>query len=443
MKIKCGKFKGSFPRVTTRHITSFRNLLSLALVSLIIISCGNKKRPTGGKKDLVNPTILSVTPDEFSDISGGIIEVVFSKPMERNSILSGLYIYPPIVKKKFKWDKNILQIKINEELDKDRNYFFTFRATISGEHDNKLDQEYLYIFRNGKLNEKKVSGKFLYEDEEDIDEPILVELLSADSISVFSKTISEAVYSFENLNEEEHILKAFIDKTGNGSYNYGTEPYFEGFIPNDKIVNLNPMMAYEDTIKPDVKSAKAVYTNRVDVNFTESIASISEITIIKSDSLYSIIPVQATLLEDISLMIISDFSDTLKYNIVFGDLTDKKNNVQDSSSVRVSAISKIDSFPPQLVNISPRDGSVAKTLLPEVLIEFDEIVEISEIQFVSTESNEVIQLIEKDQGSSLYIPTRELKNYVSYHLNLKAADVNGNIFAAEKVINIICIKRKN
>jgi hypothetical protein len=414
---------------------------TIILVSLLLISCGNKKRPTGGKKDLVNPTILSVSPNEFSDISDKTIEVVFSKPIERNSILSGLYIYPPIVKKKFKWDKNILQIKINEELDKDTNYFFTFRTTISGEHNNKLDQEYLYIFRTGKLNEKKVSGKFMFEDEVDIGQPIQVELLSADSISIFSKTISEPFYNFEYLNEEEQILKAFIDKNGNKIYNYGTEPYFEETIPNEKIVNLNPFLAYEDTIKPDVKSAKAVYTNRVDVEFTESIASISEITIIKSDSLNSIIPVQASLLDDISLMIISDFSDTLNYNIVFGELTDKKNNVQDSSSVLVSSTSKIDSFPPQLLNISPRDGSVAVTLLPEIFIEFDEIVEIFEIQFVSTESNEVIQLVEKEQGNSLYIPTRDLKNYVSYHLNLKASDVNGNMFAAEKVINIICIKR--
>ena len=122
--------------------------LFLILFLLFLLSCGHRKSPTGGKKDTENPTIVSILPDEFFDINNRDIEVVFSKPIDRSSILSGIYICPPILNKKFKWDKNTLIIKILEDLEQNTNYFFTFSRRIKGEHNNK--------------NQGKVSSRYQY-----------------------------------------------------------------------------------------------------------------------------------------------------------------------------------------------------------------------------------------------------------------------------------------
>ena len=122
------------------------NLIFAILIFSGLISCGHKKNPTGGKKDTIQPEIVSVIPDEYSDITDSDIEIIFSKPIERNTILSGINIYPSIIKKKFSWDGNILTIKILEELEKNTNYYFNFSEKIKGEHGNFLNTSSSFIF---------------------------------------------------------------------------------------------------------------------------------------------------------------------------------------------------------------------------------------------------------------------------------------------------------
>ena len=77
-----------------------KNLLNIFLL-MLILSCGHKKAPTGGEKDIIKPEIVAIVPEEFSDIHGKNIEVTFSKPIDRSTIFTGFYVYPPILKKKF------------------------------------------------------------------------------------------------------------------------------------------------------------------------------------------------------------------------------------------------------------------------------------------------------------------------------------------------------
>ena len=162
-------------------------IISLTIF-LFLISCGHKKSPTGGKKDTINPEIVSVTPDEYSNISDSNIEIIFSKPIERNSILSGIYIHPPILKKKYIWDGNILTIKIMEELENDTNYYFNFSSKIKGEHGNFLSKNSTYIFASGELNSNRISGNFSFEKIEDANKKIQMTILTSDSTEVFSIT---------------------------------------------------------------------------------------------------------------------------------------------------------------------------------------------------------------------------------------------------------------
>ncbi len=82
---------------------------------------------------MISPEILNVTPDEFSDLTDQNIEITFSKPIDQNTIITGITSYPPILKKKFKWDGTTLIIRIMEALEQDTNYFFAFNTNIKGE----------------------------------------------------------------------------------------------------------------------------------------------------------------------------------------------------------------------------------------------------------------------------------------------------------------------
>ena len=169
-------------------------LIFMIFIFTGLISCGHKQNPTGGKKDTIHPEIVSVIPDEYSDITDSNIEIIFSKPIERSTILSGIYIYPPILKKKYSWDGNILTIKVLEELDKNTNYYFNFSEKIKGEHGNSLDKSSLFVFASGKLNSNRISGNFLFEEIEDKNKPIQMTILTADSTEIFSLESSGETY---------------------------------------------------------------------------------------------------------------------------------------------------------------------------------------------------------------------------------------------------------
>ena len=84
-------------------------LCYLLILMVIISGCGNKKSPTGGPQDIEKPTVLATSPIEFGDISSGVIEISFSKPMDKNSLANSIYIYPPVQIKKSLWINQILK----------------------------------------------------------------------------------------------------------------------------------------------------------------------------------------------------------------------------------------------------------------------------------------------------------------------------------------------
>lgn len=400
----------------------------ITIAATLLISCGNKKRPTGGKKDVISPVILDVSPDEFSDLTGQNLEITFSKAIDQTSILTGITSYPPILKKKFKWDGNTLIIRILEELEKDRNYFFTFNKNIQGEHGNKLDQEYIYVFRSGKLNDSRISGRFIYELPEDRNQPVKLNLLSSDSIFIYSKTFQSSVYSLDNLNLDSHVIRAYIDKNSNNRYDYEQEPYAQVITDSQDVVTVDLELAYADTVSPVLSKAKAIYNNLFEITTSEPISKFEKIEVF-ADSTTVQLFVKESYLSGDKIEVIMHPMDTLNYKAIMYGIEDFKGNVKDSSSV-VFAYSAIqDSFPPILEGITPRNGSTVNSLLPEIRLEFSEIImkKDFEAELYEVESGEEVNLSFLTGNSKVYIlkPGMSLKNYSSYRLKVRVKDVNG------------------
>ena len=413
-----------------RNLPNFKNLAGLVFLIIIIISCGHKQNPTGGKKDTIKPEIVNIFPEEFSDIKDQNIEVTFSKPIDRTTILTGLYIYPPIMKKKFKWDKNTLIIKIYEELEMNTNYFFTFSRKIKGEHKNELDRDHTFVFRNGKLNENRISGHFLYELKEDENEPVNINLMTADSISIYAKQFQSPTYEFDNLNNIEHQLRAYIDKNKNERFDEEKEPFFQAFIPIQKFSNLDIELIYVDTLKPEIKSAKVIFEDQIELTFSEEIKNFSQISFFTDDSLQTGINLKANYLENDKLVILTEKLDTLNYVLEILELEDFKNNISEESSIKIEGKVVQDTIPPEIVYVKPRNGSTINSLNPEIEIFFSEIIlkENIEVKLVSSETNNMIELanVQGDSKKYLYKPKKKLENYSSYKLEVKATDNSGN-----------------
>jgi hypothetical protein len=326
-------------------------------ITFILISCGHRKRPTGGQKDTVNPEILSIFPDEFSDIKDKDIEVTFSKPIERTTILTGIYIYPSVDRKKFRWDKSILTINILEELEENINYFFSFSQRIKGEHGNELDRNYTFVFANGKLNENKISGNLLFELEEDSDQPIQCTVQASDSTLIFNQIIKGKTYSFENLNNTDHILEAYIDKNKNNKYDYGNEPYFHEYITVGQFNSVDMEMIYSDTLKPEIKSVKVYSNKQIELTLSEIVKDYSDIRIVTADSLEIPVSVEAHSLREDMISIISAELDTFQYYLKIYSLEDNKQNVSNELSILFDGLTVRDSIPPEVLFVYPRNGA--------------------------------------------------------------------------------------
>jgi hypothetical protein len=422
-----------------------KQVIYFVVLVLLLTACGHKESPTGGKRDTENPQILAITPAEFSDISKfEKIEVVFSKPIERSSLKTGLYIYPPILEKYLKWDGAILNIEWQEDLPDSSNYFFTFNTNIKGEHDNLLDKNYIFVFRNGKIQESTISGNISYEKVEDKGKEITLSVSTADSVKIFNKKLTNSSFRLENLNRAPHILQAYIDKNNNHSFNPNSEPYDFRFVPRQKITNVNLELTYQDTTKPKVNSVQVMAQNKLQIKLSEPAAEFDQINIFTADSLQTPMPVITASLEEDNIFVLTSQMDTLKYTLELSNLEDLKKNIKRKQSWDFSGVTKPDTLAPKLIDFWPLDGSSINEQLPKIHYKFDEIILPGKIEAELTEVETGRNIPIKISGANsriLYFqPQEPLYNYSSYNFSLEVADANDNKQKLEQITFILLVR---
>jgi len=426
--------------------TELKFILNL-FFTFLLFSCGHRQAPTGGEKDTLKPEIVAVAPEEFSDIQNQNVEISFSKPIDRTTIFSGFYVYPPILKKKFKWNGTTLTIKINEQLENDMNYFFSFSNKIKGEHKNELKENYLFVFRSKKLNENRIYGKILFEKKEDIIEPIIINLMTADSTKMFSRTVSGDFYQLQNLNKGAVILESFVDKNKNEIYDYGNEPYFRTEAQIEKNLKIDLNLIYADTIKPEIKSIKVLSENQLEVKFSEDISHFKRIHISSDDSLKAELSIFLDYLKDDKLSLVTAKMDSIRYNFQIENLEDLKKNINPAANLVFMGITVPDTVKPQIISISPRNGASLNSLSPEFKITFSELIPKNNLtgKMVSEEKGKIVPLKTISENGKEYIlkPITKLKNYSSYKMEITAKDTAGNELIGKSDFVYISILRKN
>ena len=429
----------------------FRYSLIL-LLSIYILACGNRKAPTGGKKDNKKPEIISIDTEEFSQINSNYpCKFTFSKSMDRNSLYNGLRIYPLINKKSYKWNDKTLEVFIDEKLESNTNYFFIFSKQIRDAHNNYLKEKEILTYHSGKLNSLRISGNFSFENIEDKDIPVTLMLFSADTTFIFKKRFKTTSYEIDNLNEKDHIIRAFSDLNKNQKYDKEKEPYFEKTIKySDKNTISFPIeLVYRDSTPPKIKSAKAIHSKLINIRYSENIKNFGNIEVF-NDSLNKTISVRHTSLSDNLLELYVDKMDTLNYKLKVYNALDIKNNLNQVDSTNVKGITYRDTIPPEILRISPPNGSVVKTPKPTFEIEFNEILldENLHYKLFNTENNKEIKTKIRSKIKNMkkfkIKPVKKLENYTSYKFVVtdKTTDLNNNNLKKNNNIQIISIFKK-
>lgn len=425
--------------------TVFKAAILLILLH-ILVACGSKRPPTGGPVDTEKPVVVASVPEVFGDISDGKIEISFSKALDKSTLSSAIYIYPPITNKKISYDANTIIIRIQEKLLKDTNYYVTLTSRLKDTRGNALGQNQTLVFRSGKLNTNKISGSIIYEDPRDMAFPIRLDILSADSLMIQSNSISGNSYAIEHLNPISHLLRAFIDKDNNGRYDFGKEPHFEALAHFAPITTLDIKMQYRDSTLAQIRSVRAISNREVEIQFTEDVSSVGDIAI-ASVQTSTPLPIRIKLLNKDKMQLITAEQDTSRYQLLVENIRDLKQNLTKRAGTQFSGSSRIATSKPKVVSTSPRNGTSVNSIRPEITVVFDRIMPQDSLRYslYSADKKEKIAIDVLSGNSNVYkfVPRTELFNYRSYLLLISkdSADIFGNKLEADFELNFLPLYR--
>lgn len=428
-------------------ISVFKAAVILLALSAVF-SCGHRESPTGGEVDKEKPTIVAVTPEEFSELDQNVIEITFSKPIDRSSVYSGdggIYIYPLIEEKRYRWSDNTLRIEFEEMLYPFTNYYLTVSQSIRDLRNNQLDKDYLFVFHTGILATNRITGNIETELEEDIGKEVNLTVLSADSVRVFSKKVTGSRYNIEYLNDAAHIIRAFIDKSRNNRYDRDRDPFDQVEVPPGRFHEADLYLEYFDDTKPDIKSVNVPFRNKILVNMNKPIISVAEIAITAEDSLQTELNVLDHDFIDSQIEIITEPMDSLKYKISLRDVKDGKDNHAEELRDDFSASMREDRQPLRIESHVPRNGAVVSDLQPELTVTFSKHINPDFIGFtlIDTISNTEVpaEIRRLNSRTIAFKPKDRLTGRRSYRLIIEkeSHDYSGNSLEEPLELNFLPI----
>lgn len=417
------------------------------LIGLNMIACGNKRGPTGGDQDLDKPTVLSSSPAEMGDISGGVIEIDFDKPMDKSSLPNAIYFYPPIAERMISLSRQTLTIRIKEKLLEDTLYYITLSTRLKDTRGNNLDKAHTLIFANGNPQKAKLSGLIAYEKGEDADKGINMSLFSADSVLVMMKELSGSSYELSNLSPGSYRMRSYIDKNLNSRYDETAEPFFEAPFSLTDIATMDLNMAYVDTSWAQIKDVKQRSQHELEITLSEGARSFSGISI-KSEQQGIPLDILHQFLDHDKLYLLTAAMDSTRYTVHMTNVEDHKGVLSPGTGFSFTASGIEDVTAPVLLSSNPRNGATVNSLRPTIELFFSEIIPAAKLslRLIETDSKKEVPVYISDiRGRSARVtPTKDLANYRSHTLIIDAtsSDFSGNHIGRNIEILFLPISRR-
>ena len=210
---------------------------------LIISSCASVQSPTGGPKDSIPPVIVKELPKNLTkNFTAKKIEIEFDEFIKLSNEFTEISISPALdLPPTFKAKKQLLEIKFEQELEKNTTYTINFGKAIADVNESNVLKNYTYVFSTGnEIDSLSISGRVISSLTKEKLKEVTVFILpvSQDSLfgkkraSIFSTTDTSGNFKLSNLREDNYRIYALSEQGGDRIYNGQTDQI--GFL-NDPI----------------------------------------------------------------------------------------------------------------------------------------------------------------------------------------------------------------
>ncbi|HMT28874.1 MAG TPA: Ig-like domain-containing protein [Bacteroidia bacterium] len=228
-----------------------RLFIFFLLAGWLLSGCANKVAPTGGTKDILPPTVVSVSPPQRSlNLTSGKIVITFDeyvqlKDINKQLVISPIISPPPRI---YVLKKSVV-IELPDSLRSNTTYTINFGNAIADNNEGNPLPQYHYTFSTGTfIDSLKVTGKILNAETGKPEKGSLALLYKstiADSSLLkippdyFTRSSDEGNFVIENIRDGKYKLFGLVDKSNN--YLLDPKDEFAGFeiLPVDPKDSLN------------------------------------------------------------------------------------------------------------------------------------------------------------------------------------------------------------
>lgn len=248
---------------------SGRTFIFILLCGILVSGCANISAPTGGKKDVKPPKLVSVSPsDSLLNIRPGEIVLRFDEYVTLTDATKEVIVSPILrVPATVTGINKHITVKIPDSLlEENTTYRISFGSAIRDLHEGNIFPKYAYTFSTGNwFDSLQYSGRVLHATTGLPDTSALVLLYKEqdDDTAIIRKKPQYAIHAdrqgffhFKGLPGRRFKIYALADGNNNMMYDGGTE-----------------MIAFSDSIAIPVDTANFALTLRVFPEISDTVKS--------------------------------------------------------------------------------------------------------------------------------------------------------------------------
>lgn len=214
----------------------------------LVEGCASQKTIQGGPRDSIPPTVLKMTPPNFTtNFNSKTILIEFNEYFKLNDQFREFSVSPDMERlPQLKIKKRALEVSFQDTLEKNTTYTLNFGKSIADINENNVLKNFTYVFSTGpKLDSLTISGKVV---DALTAEPILDALafivpIDRDTIigktkpSIYTMTDSSGNFTLKNLRENTYKVYALREKTGDKIYQQVSDEI--GFLKDSIVLSGN------------------------------------------------------------------------------------------------------------------------------------------------------------------------------------------------------------
>lgn len=314
-----------------------KSLFSSLLFYYLFISCAQKVPPLGGKKDIINPKLVSSIPkNQSTNFNENVVELYFDEYVKVDNINQNLIITPAIEGNyTSKVKPTGVKLTFNKPFNPNTTYNLNFRSTFKDITESNEAKNIRLVFSTGsQIDSLKVSGTVVDPLTSKPTFDVLVGLYKlTDTLNIkkekpyyFTKTDSLGKFNIENIQANTYKIYAITDYNNNTVFNELTEKI--GYVTDTLFLNKNIDNINLKIVKQDKQPLKIVRTrtsvNYANVELNKGVKEVKLKYLNEQDSL----PYLLSSEKEIKIFNTKNITDSIKFDLIAIDSVDMEYQIK-------------------------------------------------------------------------------------------------------------------